>query len=342
MTGAIPQIVSPTEILVTVEKCWSRHGRGDLGAGLASVGLAEGLFMTEQNGPFHLTEMQLAQAVDEKTFQRAQPYVREFTHRLRSGQTLGGRVAGPHGIYTVSLTVDGSTMTAACTCKAEEAYCKHVIALGLTYIEEPQSFYDLCTLIAQLEGYRSSDLIQLIIRMATRYPQLLGMLGVEGFAEEGEDEEDEDEVYDDEDDELEDDEEEFEDEEDEYEDEEEEEVAGGGDVEAIYEEADILLDEFQDYLKGRGIAREDRARYDETLQVFVDDYLAAYEVGKLTDMNRDEIDTYLQDYLVERERIPKRKLADTKETFAIFYTFLCEHGHITAAVAGPIIQYCQA
>src|SRR5919198_799285 len=314
MTGAIPQIVSPTEILVTVEKCWSRHGRGDLGAGLASVGLAEGLFMTEQNGPFHLTEMQLAQAVDEKTFQRAQPYVREFTHRLRSGQTIGGRVAGPHGIYTVSLTVDGSTMTAACTCKAEEAYCKHVIALGLTYIEEPQSFYDLCTLIAQLEGYRSSDLIQLIIRMATRYPQLLGMLGVEGFAEEGEDEEDE------------------------YEDEEEEEVAGGGDVEAIYEEADILLDEFQDYLKGRGIAREDRARYDETLQVFVDDYLAAYEVGKLTDMNRDEIDTYLQDYLMERERIPKRKLADTKETFAIFYTFLCEHGHIAAAVAGPIIQ----
>src|SRR5919197_411184 len=214
MTGAIPHIVSPTEILVTVEKCWSRHGRGDLGAGLASVGLAEGLFMTEQNGPFHLTEMQLAQ--------------------------------------------------------------------------------------------------------------------------------DEDEVYDDEDDELEDDEEEFEDEEDEYEDEEEEEVAGGGDVEAIYEEADILLDEFQDYLKGRGIAREDRARYDETLQVFVDDYLAAYEVGKLTDMNRDEIDTYLQDYLMERERIPKRKLADTKETFAIFYTFLCEHGHIAAAVAGPIIQYCQA
>ena len=64
------------------------------------------------------------------------------------------------------------------------------------------------------------------------------------------------------------------------------------DVEAIYEQADLLLDEFQDYLKDRGAAREDRASYDEVLQVFVDDYLAAYEVGKLTDMNRDEIDTY--------------------------------------------------
>jgi hypothetical protein len=293
----------------------------------------------------HLTETQLAQASDEKTFHRAQPYVREFTHRLRSGQTIEGRVAGPHCIYTVSLTVDGSGLTSGCTCRSEEAFCRHVIALGLTYIEEPQSFYDLCTLTAQLEECRPSELIQLIVRMATRHPQILGMLGVEGFAdeedEEDEDEEDDDEVYDDEDDELEDDEEELEDEEDEFEDEEEEELAGGVDVEAIYEQADILLDEFQDYLKARGIAREDRARYDEMLQTFVDDYLAAYEVGKLTDMNRDEIDTYLQDYLVERERIPKRKLAETKEAFAIFYTFLREHGHMTSEVAEPIIQCCQ-
>src|SRR6266511_5107437 len=301
------------------------------GRRIGECGLAEGLFMMEQSGPFHLTEMQLAQASDEKTFHRAQPYVREFTHRLRSGQTIGGRVAGPHCIYTVSLTVEGSNLTSACTCRAEEAFCKHVIALGLTYIEEPQSFYDLCTLTAQLEGCQPSELIQLIVQMATRYPQILGMLGVESFAEE----------EDDEDDELEDDEEEFEDEDDEDEDEEEEELTGGVDVEAIYEEADLLLDEFQHYLKGRGIAREDRARYDDMLQTFVDDYLAAYEVGKLTDMNRDEIDTYLRDYLVERERISKRKLAETMEAFAIFYTFLREHGHMTSEVAEPIIQHCQ-
>jgi uncharacterized Zn finger protein len=239
----------------------------------------------------------------------------------------------------VSLTVEDSNLTSACTCKSEEAFCKHVIALGLTYIEEPQSFYDLCTLTAKLQEWRPSELIQLIVQMATRYPQILGMLGVEDFAEEeGEDEEDE--VYDDEDDELDDEEEDFEDEEDEYEDEEEEELAGAGDVEAIYEEADILLDEFQDYLKGRGIAREDRARYDEMLQVFVDDYLAAYEVGKLTDMNRDEIDAYLHDYLGKRERIPKRKLADTKEALAIFYTFLRERGRMTPEIVEPIIQYC--
>jgi uncharacterized Zn finger protein len=296
--------------------------------------------MLEQSGPFHLTERQLAQAVDEKTFHRAQPYVREFTHRLRFGQTIAGRVIGPHDeIYAVSLAIDGDTFIPSCSCRADGELCKHVIALGLTYIEEPQTFYDLRTLTAQLERYSPDQLIDLIVRMATRYPEVLGVLGIEGFAEEEDDEEDvdDDELYSDEDEELED--EEFEDE-DEFDDEEAT-VAAGVDVEAIYEEADVLLDAFQDYLKKRGIGREERSRYDEMLQSFVDDYLAAYEVGKLTEMNRDEIDTYLQEYLLERERVPKRKLADTKQALAYFYTFLSEHGHMPPDIAGPIIQYCQ-
>jgi hypothetical protein len=77
------------------------------------------------------------------------------------------------------------------------------------------------------------------------------------------------------------------------------------------------------------------------LQVFVDDYLAAYEVGKLTDMNRDEIDTYLREFLLERERISKRKLAETKQALGQFYSFLSERGHMPQALAEPIIQYCQ-
>ena len=118
-------------------------------------------------------------------------------------------------------------------------------------------------------------------------------------------------------------------------------MSGGVDVEAIYEQADLLLDEFQDYLKDRGVAREDRVNYDEMLQVFVDDYLAAYEVGKLTDMTRDEIDTYLREFLLERERVSKRKLSETKQAFGHFYTFLSERGHMPQAITEPIIQYCQ-
>jgi uncharacterized Zn finger protein len=296
--------------------------------------------MVDQNGPFDLSEPQLAQAVEEKTFHRAQPYVREFTHRLRSGHTIGGRVVGPHGVYSVSLKIDGGRLRPSCSCTTEETFCKHVVALGLTYLEEPHTFYDLRTLTSELEQLPPHKLISLIVQIATRHPQVLSVLGVEGFApEEDEDDEDDDddEVYDDDD--FEDD-DELDDEDDEFEDDEGEQ-AGGLDVEAIYEEADSLLDEFQEDLKSRGVAREDRARYDEVLQVFVDDYLAAYAVGKLTDMNRDEIDTYLREYLVERERMPKRRLADTKQALAFFYTFLCDRGHISSETAGPIIHYCQ-
>jgi len=303
--------------------------------------------MAEQSGPLQLTEGQLAQAIDEKTFHRAQPYVREFTHRLRSGNSIAGRVAGPHGIYTVSLGTEGATLIPSCSCTSDAGFCRHVIALGLTYIEEPQSFYDLQILAAQLEQYSHTDLVHLILRMANRYPQTLRLLGVEGFDDEGEEETiDDDELYDDEDDDYEDDDddEELDDEDgfdDEDEEDDEEELAGGRDVEAIYEEADILLDEFQEYLKDRSVTREDRASYDETLQVFVDDYLAAYEVGKLTDMNRDEIDTYLREFLLERERISKRKFTEARQALALFYTFLREQGRMPPETANPIIQYCQ-
>jgi hypothetical protein len=299
--------------------------------------------MAEQSGPLHLSEQQLAQAIDEKTFHRAQPYVREFTHRLRSGHAIAGRVAGPHGVYTVTLAIEGSTLTPACSCTSDAGFCRHVIALGLTYIEEPQSFYDLRTLTARLEQYSHDELVDLVVRMGTRYPQTLGMLGVEGFdEEEDEDVVDDDELYDDDDDEVEDEEEDLDGEDEDFADEEDDdEPAGETDVEAIYEQADVLLDEFQDYLKDGGVAREDRARYDEMLQVFVDDYLAAYEVGKLTDMNRDEIDTYLREYLLEREHVSKRKLAETKQVLAFFYTFLHERGHMRRDIAEPIIQYCQ-
>ncbi|HSF30027.1 MAG TPA: hypothetical protein VLK82_06075 [Candidatus Tectomicrobia bacterium] len=299
--------------------------------------------MAEQSGPLHLSEQQLAQAIDEKTFHRAQPYVREFTHRLRSGHAITGRVAGPHGVYTVSLAIEGSTLTPACSCTSDAGFCRHVIALGLTYIEEPQSFYDLRTLTAQLEQYSHGELVDLVVRMGTRYPQTLGMLGVEGFdEEEDEDVTDDDELYDEEDDEFEDEEDDLDAQDEDFADEEDDdEPAGEMDIEAIYEQADVLLDEFQDYLKDGGVSREDRVRYDEMLQVFVDDYLAAYEVGKLTDMNRDEIDTYVREFLLERERLSKRKLAETKQALAFFYTFLHERGHMRRDIAEPIIQYCQ-
>ena len=186
--------------------------------------------------------------------------------------------------------------------------------------------------------------MDIIIRIGTRYPQTLSQLGVEGIDdEEDEDVIDDDELFDDEDDDFEDEEDEdLDDEDDEFEDDDdEEELSGGMDVEAIYEQADHLLEEFQGYLKNRDVALPEMMSYEEMIKVFVDDYLAAYEVGKLTDMNRDEIDTYCREYLLQRERISKRKLAEINQVLAQFYTFLGERGHMPQKIAEPIVQYCQ-
>jgi hypothetical protein len=185
--------------------------------------------------------------------------------------------------------------------------------------------------------------------MSTRFPEVLGMLGVGEFDDEDdEDVTDDDELYDDDEDDFEDDEEDLDEEdeddedyEDDDEDEEDEELSGGSNVEAIYEQADDLLEGFQEYLKERGVAREARVKYVDCIEIFVDDYLATYEVGKLTDMNQDEIDTYLREFLLEREHVSRRKLTETKQALADFYTFLSERGHMPQATAEPIILYCQ-
>ncbi|MBI3328757.1 MAG: hypothetical protein HYZ81_18895 [Nitrospinae bacterium] len=296
--------------------------------------------MAEQSRLLNVSETQLAHAVDAKIFHRAQPYVGEFTHRLCVGTTIAGRVVGNYGVYAVSLSSDGVQLTPACTCPADVEFCKHAVALGLTYVEEPNSFYDLRSLATHLEQRSPTELSALIVQIATRYPQVLGILGVDGFTDEDDDEEEDDD--DEEDDEEDEDGADELDEDDELEeDEEDEELTEGVDVGAIYEEADVLLDEFQEYLRGRGVKQAQGTLYDDLLQVFVDDYLAAYEVGKLTEMTHDEIDAYVRDYLQERERTSKRKLADTKRALATFYTFLRERGRMAPDVADAIIQYCQ-
>ncbi len=62
-------------------------------------------------------------------------------------------------------------------------FCKHAVAVGRTWLEEPETFFDLRTLIAKLEGRSKEDLIDLIRQMAESYPAVLSVLGVEEFEE---------------------------------------------------------------------------------------------------------------------------------------------------------------
>ena len=146
---------------------------------------------------------------------------------------------------------------------------------------------------------------------------------MEGFDEEEDDEViDDDELYDDDDeDDFEDDDDEDdddEDDEDDDDDEDEEELSGGVDVEAIYEEADLLLDEFQDYLKDRvspvKIAPA-MMKHCKSLSTTISRPMRWESSPILTSMRSTHI---CGEFLLERERISKRKFAETKQALAHF------------------------
>ena len=146
-----------------------------------------------RTGP-RLTERALVRDAGQVIFDRADEYVcsEALNKRLVSEHVLSAQVYGNYGIYRVRLeTGPRGKLTPFCTCPAEMFFCKHAVALGRTWIEAPESFFDLKTLDTRLEGYSKADFISLIRQMAESCPVVLGVLGIEGFEEEEEDEFDE-------------------------------------------------------------------------------------------------------------------------------------------------------
>jgi uncharacterized Zn finger protein len=64
---------------------------------------------------------------------------------FRQGYLLIGRCTGSSAsFYHLSVQLDeGGILDASCTCPYNCGYCKHIIALLLTYIHDPEVFVDL-------------------------------------------------------------------------------------------------------------------------------------------------------------------------------------------------------
>jgi uncharacterized Zn finger protein len=122
-----------------------------------------------------ITEEDVRDLVGESSFQRGQRYFRDnriFGTR-RAGMTLKAKCEGSRSTpYRVEVTFDNTGITDTdCSCPVG-GYCKHVVALLLTWLAEPDEFIeqqDIDTLLQQCE---KDELITLIKQMLRRDPDL--------------------------------------------------------------------------------------------------------------------------------------------------------------------------
>jgi uncharacterized Zn finger protein len=99
-------------------------------------------------------------------------YVGKFWNRQRRERKITAVVKGNHGDYTVTIEAQEGGVWSTCSCyKGKHGNCHHCVALGLTFLAEPESFVvigkvaktavtDLDTLQAYLNSVTLDELMK--------------------------------------------------------------------------------------------------------------------------------------------------------------------------------------
>jgi uncharacterized Zn finger protein len=126
-----------------------------------------------------LSDDDIRRHTDEGSFTRGRSYFRNGHIRepIRRDDTIEAKCVGSEPVpYRVSATLaragsGTSPKTASCTCP-RGGFCKHIVALLLTWIDDPSRFTELPPMADQLADRSPEQLIALIERMVDRYPDL--------------------------------------------------------------------------------------------------------------------------------------------------------------------------
>lgn len=131
----------------------------------------------------HLTEDAVRALSTAQSFERGQSYYREgaIINPVRQGMRLKAACAGsdptPYRV-TAILSAQG-VAEASCTCPYDwGGYCKHIVALLLTWVHRPNDFLVIEETSAVLERKSKPELIALIQEMLRRQPDLERLLEV--------------------------------------------------------------------------------------------------------------------------------------------------------------------
>ena len=110
---------------------------------------------------------------------KAQTLVQE--HQVRHGYRLPDRLRGvvlDGQPYAVEAKILDDQLTYQCSCPEaeEEEICPHVLALLRAWVEEPGKFLSQSELKERLKKYSKRELLEIILDMADRVPEVRGVL----------------------------------------------------------------------------------------------------------------------------------------------------------------------
>lgn len=124
-----------------------------------------------------ITEKLIRQHSSEQSFERGRDYYSSGAvfDTVRRGMTLEADVEGSsYEPYHVSVTLDeGGILSALCTCSYDwGGYCKHIIAVLLTYVHKPEAFEERPGIADLVTGLLENQLRQLIGALLEQKPEL--------------------------------------------------------------------------------------------------------------------------------------------------------------------------
>src|SRR5208337_1793193 len=112
---------------------------------------------------------------------QAQARIMVQNHQVRHGYRLPDRLRGvvlDQQPYTVEVKIQDDQLTYQCDCpQAEgEEICPHVLALLRAWVEEPGKFLGQQELKDRLKKYSKKELLEIILDLADRVPEVRGVL----------------------------------------------------------------------------------------------------------------------------------------------------------------------
>ena len=131
--------------------------------------------------PLELTEALIREHPSPESFRRAEDYYRQgaVLYPIRRDAALQAEVAGSDfAPYDVRLSFDEDGIAhATCSCPHEwGGWCKHIVAVLLGYIRDPEIVQDLPSLEETLSTLDRDQLRDLLLKLAERDPSLTGVI----------------------------------------------------------------------------------------------------------------------------------------------------------------------